>query len=97
MKKRLAEELISGEWFITADYGGHETKFQLVLVEELNEIRALLGVEPKDFEYVLDEPKKADAPVKEVLVKKGSFIKTVPVESDEEIEEALASCGEVSK
>lgn len=97
MKKRLAEELISGEWFITADYGGHETKFQLVPVEELNEIRALLGVEPKDFEYVLDEPKKADAPVKDVLVKKGSFIKTVPVESDEEIEEALASCGEVSK
>lgn len=97
MKKRLAEELIAGEWFITANYCGSETKFQLVPIEELNEIRSLLGVDAKDFEFVLDTPKKEPVPIEEVLVKKGSFLKTVPVESDEEIEEALASCEGVNK
>ena len=54
-------------------------------------------MDAKDFEFVLDTPKKEPVPIEEVLVKKGSFLKTVPVESDEEIEGALASCEGVNK
>ncbi len=95
MKKRLAEELISGQWYITASYGGSDTRFQLVPVEELNEIRELLGVDAKDFEYVLDKPKVKAKETKpeDVLVKKDDFVRTEPI-NYYEMDEAMAACEE---
>lgn len=99
MKKQLAEELIRGEWFITALYEGQETKFQLVPVSELKEIWEILDLEDKDFEYELSiakgaKPsaekksevlKKSSQPVAEEVKapQKGSFVQTYPFDEDE--------------
>lgn len=47
MKLDLARELIEGKWYITADYNGRTTKFQLVPIEEFNELRKNSGTSYK--------------------------------------------------
>ncbi|MCR5420860.1 MAG: hypothetical protein K6E98_07635, partial [Lachnospiraceae bacterium] len=51
MKLNLARELIEGKWYITADYNGHITKFQLVPIEEFNELRKAAGLPVSSFSY----------------------------------------------
>lgn len=51
MKLNLARELIEGKWYITADYNGHMTKFQLVPIEEFNELRKAAGLPVSKFSY----------------------------------------------
>lgn len=51
MKLNLARELIEGKWYITADYNGRITKFQLVPIEEFNELREAAGLPASKFSY----------------------------------------------
>jgi hypothetical protein len=51
MKLNLARELIDGKWYITADYNGKETKFQLVPIDEFNELRRAAGLPVSEFYY----------------------------------------------
>ena len=51
MKLDLARELIEGKWYITADYNGRNTKFQLVPIEEFNELRAKVGLPISQYTY----------------------------------------------
>ena len=51
MKLDLARELIAGTWYITADYNGKKTRFQLVPIEELNELRQKVGLSVSRFTY----------------------------------------------
>ncbi|MCR5337560.1 MAG: hypothetical protein K6E75_03285, partial [Lachnospiraceae bacterium] len=51
MKLDLARELIAGTWYITADYNGKKTRFQLVPIEELNELRQKVGLPVSRFTY----------------------------------------------
>ena len=51
MKLDLARELIEGKWYITADYNGKKTKFQLVPIEEFNELRERVGLPVSQFHY----------------------------------------------
>lgn len=55
MKLNLARELIEGKWYITADYNGHMTKFQLVPIEEFNELRKAAGLPVSKFSYKEDD------------------------------------------
>lgn len=55
MKLNLARELIEGKWYITADYNGHMTKFQLVPIEEFNELRKAAGLPVSKFSYKEEE------------------------------------------
>lgn len=55
MKLNLARELIEGKWYITADYNGHMTKFQLVPIEEFNELRKAAGLPVSKFSYKKEE------------------------------------------
>ncbi len=101
MKQRLAEELISGDWYITANYNGVLTKFQLVPVEELNKVRELLGIEAKDFEYELLVTDKEDKIPEEqkAVPKKGDFVKTYEFnpEDNDEADADILSYGEESE
>ena len=51
MKLNLARELIEGKWYIKAEYKGKETKFQLVPIEEFNELRERAGLPVSEFGY----------------------------------------------
>lgn len=51
MKLNLARELIEGKWYITADYNGRKTKFQLVPIDEINELREKVGLPVSKFSY----------------------------------------------
>ena len=51
MKLNLARELIEGKWYITADYNGRKTKFQLVPIDEINELREKVGLPVSEFSY----------------------------------------------
>lgn len=70
--KRFARELLEGKWYITADYRGKETVFQLVPVDEINEIREILGLKPvktnvkKEQEQTKDSDKKKNETKKQV-------------------------------
>ncbi len=55
MKLDLARELIEGKWYITADYNGKKTKFQLVPIEEFNELRERVGLPISQFHYKGDD------------------------------------------
>lgn len=55
MKLNLARELIEGKWYITADYNGRKTKFQLVPIEEINELREKVGLPASEFSYDGDD------------------------------------------
>lgn len=51
LKLQFARELIAGRWYISADYNGRKTKFQLVPIDELNELRRKVGLPASDFHY----------------------------------------------
>ena len=51
LKLQFARELIAGRWYISADYNGKKTKFQLVPIDELNELREKVGLPPSSFHY----------------------------------------------
>ena len=52
MKLDLARELIEGKWYIVADYDGKPTKFQLVPIDEFNELRQKVGLPISEFKYM---------------------------------------------
>ena len=59
MKLNLARELIEGKWYITAEYNGRVQKFQLVPLDEFNELRKAAGLPVSQFSYkeeVDDDP-----------------------------------------
>lgn len=61
MKKKFAKELLQGDWYIKANYCGKDAKFQLVPVDEINELRRAAGlgkVTTKAKMTELDEPEK---------------------------------------
>lgn len=51
MKLELARELIEGKWYITAEYDGKKTKFQLVPIDEINELRKMVGLPISQYTY----------------------------------------------
>ena len=51
MKLNLARELIEGKWYITAEYNGRVQKFQLVPLDEFNELRKAAGLPVSQFSY----------------------------------------------
>ena len=51
MKLELARELIEGKWYITATYDGRKTKFQLVPIDEINELRKMVGLPVSQYTY----------------------------------------------
>lgn len=51
MKLELARELIEGKWYITAEYDGKKTKFQLVPIDEINELRKSVGLPASQYTY----------------------------------------------
>ncbi|MBP5606997.1 MAG: hypothetical protein J6X66_01835 [Lachnospiraceae bacterium] len=55
MKLDLARDLIVGKWYITAEYNGRETKFQLVPIDEFNELRQAAGLPISEFGYKGDK------------------------------------------
>lgn len=71
-KLDFAKEMLAGNWYIVADYNGHKTRFQLVPVEELNEIRKALDLPECKCIY---EEKKVEASVEEEPVKKSEMTK----------------------
>ena len=78
MKLDLARELIEGKWYITAEYNHRITKFQLVPIEEFNELREKVGLPVSQFHYkeVSDQnsedsdgdPDSADAELEQEMV-----------------------------
>ncbi len=66
MKLDLARELIEGKWYIVADYNGKKTKFQLVPLEEFNELRQMVGLPVSEFHYREDKPEEKRRNVEEV-------------------------------
>ena len=61
MKLNLARELIDGKWYITADYNGKDTKFQLVPIDEFNELRRAAGLPESKFTYKNKDDKKEES------------------------------------
>ena len=55
MKYDFAQELIEGKWYITAEYNGRQTKFQLVPIDEFNELRQAAGLPISEFGYKGDK------------------------------------------
>ena len=60
MKLNLARELIEGKWYITADYNGKDTKFQLVPIDEFNELRRAAGLPESKYTYKNNDDKKEE-------------------------------------
>lgn len=80
MKLNLARELIEGKWYITADYNGHMTKFQLVPIEEFNELRKAVGLPVSKFSYKEeddDDPFPDDEDEEEEVPEKPDFVESI--------------------
>lgn len=78
MKLNLARELIEGKWYITADYNGHMTKFQLVPIEEFNELRKAAGLPVSKFSYKEDDdPFPDDKHDGEEVPQKPDFVESI--------------------
>ncbi len=60
MKLDFARELIEGKWYIMGEYNGRETKFQLVPIDEFNELRKAAGLPISEFCYKDDKEKDKD-------------------------------------
>ena len=60
MKLDFARELIEGKWYIMGEYNGRETKFQLVPIDEFNELRRVAGLPISEFCYKDDKEKDKD-------------------------------------
>ena len=79
MKLNLARELIEGKWYITADYNGRKTKFQLVPIDEINELRKAAGLPVSKYSYKEekeDDPFPDDSKEEEVP-KKPDFVEDI--------------------
>ena len=64
MKLELARELIEGKWYITAEYDGKKTKFQLVPIDEINELRKSVGLPASQYTYnARNKDQKQEEPV----------------------------------
>ncbi len=82
MKLDLARELIEGKWYITAEYNHRITKFQLVPIEEFNELREKAGLPISKFHY------------KEVSDNNSGDSDENPDSNDEEMEQEIAEAVE---
>ena len=89
MKLNLARELIDGKWYITADYNGKDTKFQLVPIDEFNELRRAAGLPESKFTYKNKDDKKEES--KEEVKKE----EEEPVEKPEFVERSQVSSQKV--
>lgn len=61
LKLDFAKELIDGEWYIAADYNGQKTKFQLVPLEEFNELRKAMDLPESLFGYEKNPTKTSNS------------------------------------
>lgn len=77
MKLNLARELIEGKWYITADYNGHTTKFQLVPIEEFNELREKAGLPISEFSYKGERTALPDKGEEEAVPSKPDFVESI--------------------
>lgn len=77
MKLDLARELIEGKWYITADYNGRMTKFQLVPIEEFNELRKIAGLPISEFSYGDVKSKKMDRGQNDEMPCKPAFVESI--------------------
>ena len=84
MKLNLARELIEGKWYITADYNGRVQKFQLVPLDEFNELRKAAGLPVSQFSYkeeVDDDPfpdkKEEESTEEEDTPAKPDFVESI--------------------
>lgn len=77
MKLDLARELIEGKWYITADYNGRMTKFQLVPIEEFNELRKIAGLPISEFSYGDVKSKKLDRGQNDEMPCKPAFVESI--------------------
>ena len=74
MKLELARELIEGKWYITAEYDGKKTKFQLVPIDEINELRKSVGLPASQYTYsARNKDQKQEEPVS-----KPDFVERAP-------------------
>ena len=86
MKLDLARELIEGKWYITADYNGRTTKFQLVPIEEFNELRKIAGLPISEFSYGDVKSKKLDRGQNDEMPCKPDFVESICSDSDTNID-----------
>ena len=77
MKLDLARELIEGKWYITADYNGRMTKFQLVPIEEFNELRKIAGLPISEFSYRNVDVKKTDRGQNDEMPCRPAFVESI--------------------
>lgn len=74
MKLELARELIEGKWYITAEYDGKKTKFQLVPIDEINELRKSVGLPASQYTYSA----RNKGQEREEPVSKPDFVESAP-------------------
>ena len=86
MKLDLARELIEGKWYITADYNGRTTKFQLVPIEEFNELRKIAGLPISEFSYGDVKSKKLDRGQNDEMPCKPDFVESICSDSGTNID-----------
>ena len=86
MKLDLARELIEGKWYITADYNGRTTKFQLVPIEEFNELRKIAGLPISEFSYGDVKSKKLDRGQNDEMPCKPAFVESISSDSGTDID-----------
>lgn len=86
MKLDLARELIEGKWYITADYNGRMTKFQLVPIEEFNELRKIAGLPISEFSYGDVKLKKLDRVQNDEMPCKPAFVENISSDSGTNID-----------
>lgn len=86
MKLDLARELIEGKWYITADYNGRMTKFQLVPIEEFNELRKIAGLPISEFSYGDVKSKKLDRGQNDEMPCKPAFVESISSDSGTNID-----------
>ena len=74
MKLDLARELIEGKWYIMGKYKGRETKFQLVPIDEINELRQKVGLPISKFTYDKKAPEEPKIPKEEEPMHTPEFV-----------------------
>ena len=85
MKLDLARQLIEGKWYIKAKYDGKDTKFQLVPVDEFNELRKQAGLPPTKFRYVGPEGNPEVIERMKGEVKEPAFVQHAPQDATGDI------------
>ena len=74
MKLDLARELIEGKWYVMGKYKGRETKFQLVPIDEINELRQKVGLPISKFTYDKKAPEEPKIPKEEEPMHTPEFV-----------------------